>query len=100
MNKNSRFCAVACYITWIGFIIALVKRERGDALVHRHMNQALILNLASTVSNVLSRYGGLIGTLLDLVSIACLVLLIIGIIRAFQMDERPLPVIGGFDLID
>ena len=99
MNKNSRFCAVVSYITWIGFIIALVKRERGDTLVHRHLNQALILNLISTVSNLLSRYRGL-SVLMNLVSIACLVLFIIGIIRAFQMNEEPLPIIGKYDLID
>ena len=45
MYRHSKLYAVISYITWIGFIIAMVARDPADPLVRRHLNQALIINL-------------------------------------------------------
>ncbi len=74
MYRHSKLYAVISYITWIGFIIAMVGRDPSDPLVRRHLNQALIINIVETVSRVFSRIGGLFGSLGSLLDIACLIL--------------------------
>ena len=100
MNKRSKGLAIASYITWIGWLIAFFKRDRSDTLVRRHMNQALILNLIATVTSVIGRFGGIFRTVYFVVDLAVLVLIIMGILRASKGSEEPLPVIGGYTLID
>ena len=99
MYKNSRLYSVISYITWIGLIVAFILHDKNDTLVRRHINQALILNLAETVSRVLYRIGGLFGVVAWVIDVVVFVLFIMGIIRAFKMSEEPLPIIGGWDLI-
>ena len=38
MYRHSRLFSVISYITWIGWVIALALRDKGDPLVHRHIN--------------------------------------------------------------
>ena len=99
MNKNSRLYAVISYITWVGFLIAFLMRDKDDTLVKRHLNQALIINVVQTVGGILIRFGGIFATVGTIVNIACLVLFFVGIYRAFKMSEEPLPVIGEFSII-
>jgi uncharacterized membrane protein len=99
MNKNSRLYAVLSYITWIGFVIAFIMRDKDDTLVKRHLNQALIINLAQTIGGILIRIGGIFGTVGTIINVVCLVLFFVGIYRAFKMSEEPLPVIGDFTII-
>ena len=99
MNKNSKLWAIVSYITWIGFILAFLLRDKDDSLVHRHLNQALILNIAGTVGNLISRIGGIFGTIGTVIDIAILVLAIMGIVRAARGSEEPLPLVGDFTLI-
>ncbi|MBR4529743.1 MAG: hypothetical protein IKO80_05630 [Lachnospiraceae bacterium] len=99
MNENSKLFAIISYITWIGFIVALVARDKNDSLVRRHLNNALILNIISTVAGLVGQIGGILSILGGIVGIACFVFMIIGIVRAAQASEEPLPVIGGIELI-
>ena len=100
MNKHSRLFSVVSYITWIGWLIALILRGKDDPLVRRHLNQALILNLIETVGAIISRLGGLFGVIGTVIDIAVLILFIIGIVRALRMSDQPLPVIGDITLIN
>ncbi|MBR1758515.1 MAG: hypothetical protein IJ744_07305 [Lachnospiraceae bacterium] len=99
MNKNSKLFSVVGYLTWIGWFIALLARDKSDTLVRRHLNQALVLNVISMVATVLTRLGGILAVIGDVIAIATFVLAIMGIIRAFQMREDPLPLVGGIDVI-
>ncbi len=99
MNKNSKLYSVLSYITWIGFLVALFARDKDDTLVRRHLNQALILNIISTLATAVSRLGGIFTTLGSIVDLAVFVFFVMGIIRAFKMSEEPLPVIGNITLI-
>ena len=45
MYKKSNTAAVAAYITWIGWIIAFLIRDKTDGFVAHHLNQALVINL-------------------------------------------------------
>ena len=102
MKDNSKLFAIISYITWIGWLIAFFARDKDSTLVKRHLNQALILNIISTILSIISRVNPpfIIGLLCGIVSIASLVFWIWGIVRAAQASEEPLPVIGGFELIN
>ena len=98
MYRNSRVYAVISYITWIGFVIALIGRDPADPLVRRHLNQALIINILETISRVLGRFA-LFGPVTFILDLAALVFFFMGIIRALKMDSTPLPLIGEIELI-
>ena len=100
MYKNSKLFAVLSYITWIGFVVSFLLRDRNDTLVRRHLNQALIINLIGTVGTILTRAGGILATGGSILGIACFVLSIMGIVRALRMSEEPLPYIGEYTLFN
>lgn len=99
MSKNSRLFAVVSYITWIGWFVAFFLRDREDPLVRRHLNQALVINIVESIGALLIRWGGVFGVVGEIVDIACLVLFIMGIVRAVRRSEEPLPLIGGINWI-
>lgn len=99
MNNNSKIAAVAAYITWVGFIIAILIGDRSDRFVAHHLNQAMVINILSIVGGVLAALplvGGMIGWL---VSVAVFVFWIMGIYRAVTGSTEPLPFIGDIHLI-
>lgn len=99
MNGNSKVAAVAAYITWIGFLIALLIGDRSDRYVAHHMNQSIVINLLSIVGGVLTALpivGGIIGSI---VSLATLAFGIMGVYRAATGSTEPLPIIGDIHLI-
>ena len=99
MKNNSKTAAVASYITWIGFLIALVIRDPSDGYVAHHMNQALVLNIAAVVGSVLSMIPVLGSIASGIISLATFILCIMGIYRAATGSTKPLPLIGDFHLI-
>lgn len=99
MQDRRNILAAVSYITWIGFLIALIAAERDDRFIAHHLNQALILNIISVVGNVL-RVIPFLGSLAsNLISLGVLVLWIMGASRAFRGSMRPLPFIGNIHLI-
>ena len=99
MNGNSKFAAVAAYITWIGFLIALLVGDRSDRFVVHHLNQSIVINLLSIVGAVLTALplvGGIIGSI---VSLATLAFGIMGVYRAATGSTEPLPIIGDIHII-
>ncbi len=99
MSKNTKLHSVLSYITWIGFLIVLFMRDKDDRVVTCHLNQALILNIASTVGALLGRSGGILGIIGFVIQVVFFVLWVMGLIRAFQCSDQPLPLIGGVQLI-
>lgn len=97
-QNNSRVLGVVSYITWVGWIIAFLLRDRTDAFVAHHLNQALLINLLKIVGGLcvmLPRIGEGISSL---IGVAALVLIIMGIYRAANWRTDPLPVIGEIRL--
>lgn len=91
--------AILSYITWIGWIIAMVKWDRQDTLVKRHLNQALALNVIETVFGAIARLGGVFNTIGNIVDVVVLVLFIMGIVRAVKESEEPLPIVGSVEWV-
>jgi len=99
MYNNSRTVAVVSYITWIGWIIAFLIRDRADRFAAHHLNQALVINLMKIAGGLcasLPRFGHSISAV---VGVAAFVLIIMGIYRAVHWNSDPLPVIGELHLI-
>ena len=44
--------------------------------------------------------GGIFGTIGGVIGLICLVLTIMGIVRAFKLSEEPLPIIGEWELFN
>jgi uncharacterized membrane protein len=99
MNSNTKLYSILSYITWIGWLISYFARDKEDQTVKFHVNQALVLNIASTIISVVSRIGGVIGYVCGACSIVLLVFWVMGIIRAAKLSTEPLPVIGGISII-
>ena len=104
-NKMDRkITNIVAYLTPVGLIIAFVAGDRAGAKFH--LNQALVLALCSiclgVIGNVVSLIpllGGLLGIVVWLVSIGVFALYIMGLVNAIQDVEKPLPVIGGVQLL-
>lgn len=97
MNKN--MMAAVSYITWIGFIVAFAMSDRTDPFMSHHLNQALTLNLVGIAGGLLAVIPILGALAAGAISLAVLVLDVIGIIRACGGSDEPLPFIGGIHLI-
>ena len=98
-TQGSKGLAVASYITWIGWLVALLARDKNDSLVRHHLNQALVLNILSTVSTILAKLGSVFAWVAGGITLVVFIFWIWGIIRACQGSEEPLPVIGEIKLI-
>lgn len=100
MNQKSNIAAVIGYITWIGFFIAFLIRDRNDRFTAQHLNQALVLNIAEIIGGALAIIpivGWIAGSV---VTVGSFVLTIMGIYRAATWNDTPLPFAGEIHLID
>lgn len=98
-NTRSRNIAVVSYITWIGWIIAFVIRDRSDAFVAHHLNQALVINLLKIAGGLCVMLPRIGESLSSGIGICALILIVVGIYRAVNWRTDPLPVIGEFKLL-
>lgn len=97
--NNNKVAAVAAYITWIGFLIAILMGDKGDGYVSHHMNQALVINILSICGAVIGIVPILGSTVAWVVSLAVSVFGIWGIYRAIIGSTEPLPIVGDFHII-
>ena len=98
MNTN-KIAAIAGYISWIGFLIAIIIGDRTDGYLNHHLNQALVINILSIFGGALTIIPILGSTVSWLVSVAVLAFLILGIYRAATDSTKPLPIIGDIHII-
>ena len=99
MNSNSKAASIAAYITWVGFLIALIVRDPADRFTAHHMNQALVLNvigIAAGALNIIPIIGNIAGLV---IGVGVFVLDIMGIARAATGSPEPLPFIGDIHWI-
>ena len=99
MDSKNKTAAIVSYITWVGFLIAICIGDRSDRYVVHHLNQALVLNIASIIGGFLKVIPLIGNTAAGLVSLAVLVFWVIGIYRAAIGSTEPLPFIGDIHLM-
>lgn len=98
MYRNTRLFSVISYITWIGWIIAFIARDKNDQMVRHHLNQALALNIVGVLVSVGTNIGGTVAKIAMIISFLALVLTIMGIYRAAKLSDEPLPIVGNFSI--
>jgi uncharacterized membrane protein len=95
---NSRAMAILSYIGILVIIPILVAKD--SKFVMYHANQGLILLIAwiiLTAVNIIPILGQIIWFL---GSIVLLVFMVMGILNAAKEKQKPLPIIGGFKLLN
>lgn len=98
-ERNSRTVAVVSYITWIGWIIAFVIRDRSDTFALHHLNQALVINLLKIAGGLCVVLPGIGHSVSGIVGVAAFVFAIMGIYRAANFRTDPLPLVGELHLM-
>ncbi|MBR1816365.1 MAG: DUF4870 domain-containing protein [Lachnospiraceae bacterium] len=103
---NARTAGIVSYITWIGWIIAIVMGDSDDEFVKHHLNQALVLNICGTICSVISGIIGMIpiirilgAIVFGLIGLIIFITAIAGIISAANNNTNPLPIIGDIKLM-
>lgn len=84
--------AIAAYITWIGFLIAMFADSKNSKFNRFHLNQALIINIAATVGVIIPIVG-------IIIALAAVVYAILGIISASEKSVKPLPLLDKIKLM-
>ncbi len=100
MESNKLMAAIS-YI-WILFLVPLFA-AKDDAFARFHANQGLVLLIANIIvgiAGVILAFIPIVGGIISgVLGVACFVLMIIGIINALKGDMKPLPFIGGIEII-
>jgi uncharacterized membrane protein len=100
--EKNKAMGIVGYIIPILFFIPLVTEAKNSPFAKFHANQQLNLLLAAVVVNVVGGIIPFIGwfIILPLGTIFLIVVAIMGIINASKGEMKPLPLIGGFKLIN
>ena len=91
-------------ISYIGilFLVPLLA-AKDDAFARFHANQGLVLfiaNIAAAIAGFILGFIPVIGVIVAwIIRIALFVLMILGIINALKGEMKPLPLIGGIEII-
>lgn len=94
MSKKAT--AIVSYITIIGWLIAYLAGDKEGAKFH--LNQSLVLGICGLLSGVISRIP-VIGIIGGILGIVVFVFFVLGLIYAIQDEEKPLPIIGGIQIL-
>lgn len=86
---------IVAYLTWVGFIIALVAGEREQSKFH--LNQALVLNLFSLIGTL--SWIPIVGFLTGLWSLFVFICWVIAFIGAINGEEKAVPLFGSIKIL-
>ena len=105
-TPESKVAAVISYLTWIGWIAAVIMRSdreeyKGCEFTRRHINQAFFINVVGIAGGIIFGLSGVPGHLMigGAVSTIEFALWIIGLYRAATGVWKPLPIVGDLELI-
>ncbi len=87
---DKRTTDIVAYLTWVGLLIAFIMGDRENCKFH--LNQSLVIWLTGTVL-------GWIPIVRVVAGIFCAVCVFIGIVNAYQGQEREVPLIGQIHLL-
>ena len=94
---NNKLLAAISYI-WILFLVPIFI-AKDDAFARFHANQGLVLFLVSLALGIIALIP-LIGTIISIIGgIVTFVFMILGIVNALKGEMKPLPLIGGIEII-
>jgi uncharacterized membrane protein len=85
---NKKWTGVVAYLSWIGLVLAFVLGDRKGAKFH--LNQALVLNLAGLVMNLLAW----ILPILSILTWVVFILWVMALVGAILEQEKKVPLLG------
>lgn len=86
---DAKTTSIVAYLTWIGWLIALLAGDKEGAKFH--LNQALVILLFSLISFI-----PCIGWIWGIFMVVCWIM---GFIAAINQQEKPVPLIGGIKIL-
>lgn len=98
---DQKTTSIVAYLTWVGWLVAFLAGDKEGAKFW--LNQSLVLILCdialSIVMGVLV-FIPIIGALIStVVGIGMIVFWVLGLIAAINQEEKPLPIIGGIEIL-
>lgn len=100
VSGNAKTIAILCYITFIGWIIAIIMQGNENpksSIAGFHLRQGLGIWLTGFVGGIVLSMIPVIGwILLPLLWILVLILWIMGLISAINEEEKPVFLLGEF----
>ncbi|MBR3611270.1 MAG: DUF4870 domain-containing protein [Oscillospiraceae bacterium] len=94
--ENNKLMGILSYI---GILVLIpIFAAKDDPFVRYHANQGLVNFIVALVAGVLTAIP-IVGIVAGLVGIVCFVFSILGIINAVKGEMKPLPFIGGIQII-
>ena len=98
---DQKTTSIVAYLTWVGWLVAFLAGDKEGAKFW--LNQSLVLILCdialSIVLGVLA-FIPIIGALISaVVGIGMIVFWVLGLIAAINQEEKPLPLIGGIEIL-
>lgn len=101
METKNKLLAAIAYV-WILCIVTILC-AKDDPFARYHANQGLVLLIANLAATVLGFVLGLIpvvgGIISWIIGVVLFVFMILGIINAVKGEMKPLPLIGGIEII-
>lgn len=112
LDKNdAQANKLAAVFAYLGILVVVTFIMAPDSKFARyHANQGICLLITSAVYSIASKIimgifkfipiiGALVSMVLSLVGLVFLVLMIIGIVNVVNGETKPLPIIGGFQIL-
>ena len=94
--ENNKLMGILSYI---GILVLIpIFAAKDDPFVRYHANQGLVNFIVALVAGVLTAIP-VVGIVAGLVGIVCFVFSILGIINAVKGEMKPLPLIGGIEIL-
>lgn len=96
VEKNKAMAVLAYFIFFVPILAA-----RDSKFAMYHANQGLLLVLAAAAVNLVGGVVPILGwfIILPLGNLFCLVLFIMGLVNSSKGEMKPLPLIGGFNIL-
>lgn len=103
-KMDAKITGIISYFSWIGWLIAFLAGDKEGAKFH--LNQSLVVMLGITVLSIIATVAGyipVVGLIIRLItgicSLAFVVFWVLGLVAAIKEEEKPIPVIGGIQLL-
>ncbi len=99
--EKNKLMAIIGYIVPILFFVPLITDAKDSPFAKFHANQQLVLLIVAIAVNLAGTFIPFIGwfLILPVGMILVIILAIMGVINASQGQMKPLPLIGGAELI-
>ena len=98
-SMDAKTASIICYLTWIGFLIAVVSADHNHPFFRHHLNNAIVIYIASLIMGgvcLIPILGWIVAIIGEIFLFVCIIM---GIVGACNGETNELPLIGNFKLL-